>query len=1671
MMNLQVAVCRQVGRKRPNRAAAVGAAVGGFLAAPFLSGEAAAGRYQAGSETELVQAVVRANLDGDDNARITLTRDIALTHPTVLPTARKPITVDTGPFSLAAARADAAHAGLGPVLGGGAYTLIGTIRGGDASHARADGRGGMALVAQGGELANRAGITAGSGAGSAAIAGGVRQAGAGGIGVAASNVVLHNHADARIAGGLGGHYDAVEPDGAGRAAGGGGTGLLGHGGHLHNEGIVLGGDGGDATNSIGGMTPVPSGRGGEGLQLTGGSHANHGVIAGGNGGVGASAQRTGNGAGGHGVQFTGAMFHNQGLLRGGHGGISAGTAAQDAVVAGGAGGHGVIMEYGNLVNGPNGVIEGGDNPGRGMAAPKPGGSGVVARSSSIINSGHIAGGRNAGGYSRAAAIEFGGANNVLELRDGWRITGRVSGSGRDTLVLSGTQDNSFAVSHIAGPGKAAQFEGFARFELLGAGTWRLHGVTTATTPWMVHEGTLDIEHDASLGHSAGALTFAGGTLRISGTRLLRLDRPIHWSDKGGGLDIAEPGHRFTIAQDLHGGGSLHKRGPGTLVLAGSNTYTGGTTVSDGTLRIGDGGARGHIEGNVRNESLLAFDRSDAVVFPGRISGTGSVVQLGRGATTFTADHTYTGVTVVSRGTLKLGDGGTSGHVQGDIYSDGQLVFDRADAMVLAQGIHGRASGAVVQAGTGTTVLAGTNDYQGPTDIRRGILVVNGDQADATGAVTVRRGAMLQGHGRIGGTVTVQDGGTLAPGYPVGMLATGSLTLHPGAALQMHIGRAAPGRLVNAHDRIRVDGDLTLDGFLDIATPPGGSLDVGVYRLIDYRGRLTDRAIDIRDIPASTDRAALSVQATVPGQVNLLNTGGRAVRFWQGSGPAQGDAVRGKAGMPGGDGVWRAGGPPIWSDGRTPAGMGWVPGAVAVFLGEAGTIRVDDGGGPVVFGGVQFAAGGYAITGPGALTTGAAPAELRVGDGTPAGQAMRATIETRIQGQGALVKSDLGTLVLAGDNRHAGGTMLRAGTLEIARDANLGKASGPLTLAGGRLRTTAPLDTARRITLAAAGGAVDTMRHTVRLRGPLTGAGDLVKEGSGTLEFAGASTARGTVTLAAGRVRAGNPAALGAALRYAVRPGATLDLAGHDQAIAGLDNAGMVAMGSAWAAPAPATRDMPDMPGPPGMSGSPATPGTPAPPVAPGTTLTVRGDYIGRNGTLLMRTVLGDEHSATDRLVIDGGRASGRTIVQVVNAGGLGARTRGDGIELIRAINGATTTAQTTRDAFVLANDHVDAGAYEYRLYPGDATGAGENWYLRSTAPAPALPSGAAGPGGAGPLAAAGQAGVAARAPSPQRTAYRPEVALNAALPAVLAHGDMAVLGTLHRREGDGTVAHARDHEAPGRRAWGRVIDQDAAIRQSGTVSPRSDGWFTGLQLGVDVHADGRHRVGIYGATLGWRSKVRGDAGGATDAAAGHLSGRGNYAGLYWTYMPAGGWYSDVVLQYGRQRGGASTSGGGSADVRAQGMLASAEVGVPFRLGDRWQIEPQAQLIAARQRVDDVRIPAATLQQRPGTVLTTRLGLRLKGDYAAGAGRIQPYSRLNLWQGFSGQDTLAVRGPAGQTDIETRRGHTSADIAAGGTWAVNRHIALYGELGHTSALGGAQRVSTQHSISMGLRIAW
>jgi len=112
----------------------------------------------------------------------------------------------------------------------------------------------------------------------------------------------------------------------------------------------------------------------------------------------------------------------------------------------------------------------------------------------------------------------------------------------------------------------------------------------------------------------------------------------------------------------------------------------------------------------------------------------------------------------------------------------------------------------------------------------------------------------------------------------------------------------------------------------------------------------------------------------------------------------------------------------------------------------------------------------------------------------------------------------------------------------------------------------------------------------------------------------------------------------------------------------------------------------------------------------GDAFTIAGNYTGNGGALYLDTVLGADDSASDRLVISNGVADGTTGVGILNAGGAGAETVADGILVVQAINGASTSA----NAFALYSP-VAAGAFEYFLFKGGVSaGSGENWYLRST---------------------------------------------------------------------------------------------------------------------------------------------------------------------------------------------------------------------------------------------------------------------------------------------------------------------------------------------------------------------
>ena len=126
------------------------------------------------------------------------------------------------------------------------------------------------------------------------------------------------------------------------------------------------------------------------------------------------------------------------------------------------------------------------------------------------------------------------------------------------------------------------------------------------------------------------------------------------------------GDSALVSGVLSGAGSLSKTGSGLLILAASNTYTGTTTVSAGSLQLGTGLVNGSVQGNITDTAALIFNNAANQTYAGVISGSaGTVTDLGSAMLTLTASNTYTGNTTIGGGTLNLNyslAGSTTGNI-------------------------------------------------------------------------------------------------------------------------------------------------------------------------------------------------------------------------------------------------------------------------------------------------------------------------------------------------------------------------------------------------------------------------------------------------------------------------------------------------------------------------------------------------------------------------------------------------------------------------------------------------------------------------------------------------------------------------------------------------------------------------------------------------------------------------------------------------------------------------------------------------------------------------------------------------------------------------------------------------------------------------------------------------
>jgi autotransporter-associated beta strand protein len=502
--------------------------------------------------------------------------------------------------------------------------------------------------------------------------------------------------------------------------------------------------------------------------------------------------------------YTGGTAIQAGTLQLGNGGTSGsitgnvndgGTLAFDrsdtVVFAGAISGSGGVLQEGSgttILTGANsytgdttiqtGTLQLGDGGASGSIAGNVTDNGALVfdRSDSIQFGGSIAG---------SGSLMQAGSGYVFLVGTNSPAGGTTVASGALVLGLNGTSGS--LTGNVVDNGlfyiyRADKYEfdgtisGSGKFLQSGSGTAILTATNTNTGGTVVQAGTLQLGNGGVSGSVAGNVIDNG---------VLAFDR----SDN------------FAFAGVVSGTGALVQEGSGYLYLTGASTYSGGTTIANGALVLGNNGTTGSITGNVVDNGLLYVLHTDQYVFAGIISGSGRFVQSGTGRTILTANNSYSGKTIVQAGTLQVGNGGTTGAIAGDVSDNGALVFDRSDSVAYAGAIAG--TGSVTQTGSGFLFLTGSSSYTGGTTVTAGSLVLglNGTSGSITGNVTDNSILYFyrSDHVSFGGTISgtgevVQSGSgstalTTSNGYSGGtVVQAGTLE----AAVSTAIG---PGNLV------------------------------------------------------------------------------------------------------------------------------------------------------------------------------------------------------------------------------------------------------------------------------------------------------------------------------------------------------------------------------------------------------------------------------------------------------------------------------------------------------------------------------------------------------------------------------------------------------------------------------------------------------------------------------------------------------------------------------------------------------------------------------------------------------------------------------------------------------------------------------------------------------------
>ncbi len=675
------------------------------------------------------------------------------------------------------------------------------------------------------------------------------------------------------------------------------------------------------------------------------------------------------------------------------------------------------------------------------------------------------------------------------------------------------------------------------------------------------------------GSGAAAFNFGGGTLGAS----VPWSSPINvtLTGSGGNATVNTTGGNIGLSGVLSGSGGLNKAGTGTLSLTGSNSFSGNTTISSGTLLLGNANAAKNSTVNVSIDNGLQFlhgivtfnlgglsggnllalsdtggspitlsagGNGASTTYSGNIVGNGTMVKVGTGVSTFSGSNGYSGGTTISGGALAFG-------ATAAVPGTGTITIGPSGALV-ATPIYNPAapvsswlaSGLIAANPTGEVAVPnGINDNESIalSATSSGLSLGAIGSATYSGVLTTAASTVYLGGG--GGTLVfspnLSTSGSLAvgtrgvPGGSViltGVNALGGMLVVDGGTLQLPSGSLTTTSTGGGYEYVGYSGTATF-------TQTGGTNTVGTALVLGQNAgsvgsyNLFGGLLVVTSVIQGSGSGSLNVTngsltaatgaITVATPIVLTTTGSSGTFDTSSSSLTLAGQISGAGGLTKtGSATLVLSANNTYTGGTTVAQGTLLLANSNAAQNTAINVAVDNG--------LQFGAGigtFYigALSGAGDLVladTGGNPITAIAG-----GNSTKTTYSGEISGLGTLTHTGTGALLLTATNTFSGGLVIGAGMvgsvyplpglITFTNDPVLRAAAASFSIPGNVVIT------------ASATGVIDTNGFSVPVGGSISGAGGLTKTGAGTLILASSNSYSGTTEVSQGTLEVTNAAAL------------------------------------------------------------------------------------------------------------------------------------------------------------------------------------------------------------------------------------------------------------------------------------------------------------------------------------------------------------------------------------------------------------------------------------------------------------------------------------------------------------------------------------------------------------------